>query len=88
MTRAALIDVKKGDLTLKVGDEKVHFNINQSLKQPEFDNFECKIVEQVVCHAPNPGPTRLVDPNWFPGRKTQNWDSLNQIVPVGMAHIL
>ena len=25
---AALIDVKKGELTLKVGDEEVHFNLN------------------------------------------------------------
>ena len=31
-TRAALIDVKKRELTLRVGDEKVHFNLNQSLK--------------------------------------------------------
>ena len=31
-TGAALIDVKKGELTLKVGDEKVHLNMNQSLK--------------------------------------------------------
>ena len=31
-TGAALIDVKKGELTLRVGDEKVHFNLNQSLK--------------------------------------------------------
>ena len=30
--RAALIDVKKGELTLRVGDEAVHFNLNQSLK--------------------------------------------------------
>ena len=29
---AALNDVKKGELTLKVGDEEVHFNLNQSLK--------------------------------------------------------
>ena len=47
-SRAALIDVKKGELTLIVGDEKVHFNMNQSLKQPDFDNAECTIVEQVV----------------------------------------
>ena len=47
-TGAALIDVKKGELTLGVGDEKVHFNLNQCLKQPDFDNDECKIVEQVV----------------------------------------
>ena len=44
----ALIDVKKRELTLKVRDEKVHFNLNQCLKQPEFDNVECKIIEQVV----------------------------------------
>ena len=27
-TRAALIDIKKGELTLRVGDEAVHFNMN------------------------------------------------------------
>ena len=31
-TRATLIDVKKGELTLRVGDEAVHFNLNESLK--------------------------------------------------------
>ena len=31
-TGEALIDVKKGELTLKVGDEAVHFNLNHSLK--------------------------------------------------------
>ena len=45
---AALIDVKKGELTLRVGKEEVHFNLNQSLKKSSFDNVECKIVEQVV----------------------------------------
>ena len=47
-TEAALINVKKGELTLRVGEEKVHFNLNQSLKQPGLDNDECKNVEQVV----------------------------------------
>ena len=28
------------------------------------------------CHAPNPGPTQLADPNRFPGRETQDWDFL------------
>ena len=42
-TGATLIDVKKGELTLRVGDEAVHFNLNYSLKQPEFDNIDCKI---------------------------------------------
>ena len=45
-----------------MGDEKVHFNLNQSLKQIELDNVECNIVEQVVpinyelkydCKTPN-----------------------------------
>ena len=27
-------------------------------------------------HTPNPGPTRLADPNRFPGRETTYWDSL------------
>ena len=31
-TGATLIDVKKGELTLGVGDEKVHFNLNKCLK--------------------------------------------------------
>ena len=47
-TKAVLIDVKKGELTLRVGDEAVHFNMNQSLKQPEFDNVDCKTVETIV----------------------------------------
>ena len=47
-TEAALIDIKKGELTLRVGDEAVHFNLNQSLKQPEFDNADCKTIEIIV----------------------------------------
>ena len=30
-TRVSLIDVQKGDLTLRVGNEAVHFNLNKSL---------------------------------------------------------
>ena len=47
-TRAALIDVKKGELTLRVGEEEVHFNLNRSFKQPNFENVECKTMEIVV----------------------------------------
>ena len=47
-TGTTLIDVKKGELTLRVVDEAVHFNLNHSLKQPEFDNVDCKIVETKV----------------------------------------
>ena len=49
---AALIDVKKGELTLIVGEEKGHFNLNQSLKQFDFDNAECKNIEQVIPISP------------------------------------
>ena len=31
-TGVALINVKKGELTLRVGDEAVYFNLNHSLK--------------------------------------------------------
>ena len=43
-----LINVKKGELTLRVGDEAAHFNLYHSLKQPKFDNVDCKIVETKV----------------------------------------
>ena len=44
-TGATLIDVKKAELTLKVGDEAMHFNLNKSLKHPEFNSPDLKIVE-------------------------------------------
>ena len=47
-TRAALIDVKKGELTLRVGDEAMHFNLNHSLKQPEISSANCDIVETKI----------------------------------------
>ena len=50
--RVALIDVKKGELTLRVRDETVHFNLNHTLKQVEFDNIDCKIVETKVPISP------------------------------------
>ena len=31
-----------------MGNEEVHFNLNQSLKQPNFEKAECKNVEKVV----------------------------------------
>ena len=45
---AALINVKKGELTLSVGDEAVHFNLNHSLKQPELSSADCEIVETEI----------------------------------------
>ena len=47
-TGATLIDVKKGELTLRVGDEAVHFNLNHSLKQPELSSADCEIVETKI----------------------------------------
>ena len=40
--------MKKGELTLRVGDEVVHFNLNHSLKQPELSNPDCEIVETKI----------------------------------------
>ena len=45
---AALIDVKKGELTPRVGDEAVHFNLNHILKQPKLSDAECEIVEMKI----------------------------------------
>ena len=51
-TGAALIDVKKGELTLRVGEEAVHFNLNKSMKQSECESADCKNVETVVPISP------------------------------------
>ena len=40
--------MKKGELTLRVRDEVLHFNLNHSLKHPEFYNIDCKVVETKV----------------------------------------
>ena len=43
-TEASLIDVQKGELTLRVGNEAVHFNINRSLEHPDVDADSCMAV--------------------------------------------
>ena len=43
-TGAALIDVQKGELTLRVGDEAVQFNINRSLEHPNVKSDSCMAV--------------------------------------------
>ena len=43
-TRAALIDVKMGELTLRVGEEVLHFNLNKGLEQPDVDVGSCMAV--------------------------------------------
>ena len=47
-TRATLIDVKKGELTLRVGNEAMHFNLNHSLKEQELINDECEVTETKI----------------------------------------
>ena len=44
-TGDALIDVQKGELTLRVGEEAVHFNLNKGLEQPDVDAGSCMAVE-------------------------------------------
>ena len=44
-TRETLINVKKGELTLRVGNEAVHFNLNRSLEHPDVDAKSCMAIE-------------------------------------------
>ena len=49
-TGAALIDVKKGELSLRVGEEAVH--LNKSLKKSKCKSIDCKTVETTVPISP------------------------------------
>ena len=44
-TGAALIDVQKGELTLRVGNEAVHFNLDIILTQYDVDAENCNVVD-------------------------------------------
>ena len=44
-TRATLIEVKKGELTLRVGNEAVHFNLDKILTQFDVDAENCNVVD-------------------------------------------
>ena len=44
-TGVALIDVQKGELTLRVGNEAVHFNLDKSLTQSDVDAENCNVVD-------------------------------------------
>ena len=44
-TGAALIDVQKGELTLRVGNEAVQFNLDKSLTQSDVDAENCNVVD-------------------------------------------
>ena len=45
VTGAALIDVQKGELTLRVGNEAVHFNLDKSLTQSDVDAENYNVVD-------------------------------------------
>ena len=42
-TGAAFIDVKKGEMTLRVGNEAVHFNLDKSLTHFDVDTENCNV---------------------------------------------
>ena len=44
---AALIDVQKSELTLRVGNEAVHFNLKISLTQSNVDEENCMVVDNI-----------------------------------------
>ena len=44
-TGAALIDVEKGKLTLRVGEEAMHFSLNKGLEQLDVNAGSCMAVE-------------------------------------------
>ena len=44
-TGATLIDVKKGELTLRVGNEAVHFNLDKSLTQSDVNAKNCNALD-------------------------------------------
>ena len=43
VTGVSLIDVQKGELTLRVGNEAANFNINRSLEHPNVDAESCMV---------------------------------------------
>ena len=51
-TGATLIDVKKGELTLRVEEEIVHLKLNTSLKQSKFESPNCKTIETISPISP------------------------------------
>ena len=43
----ALIDVQKGELTLRVGDDAVQFNLHKGLIQPNVNAENCMDVDSI-----------------------------------------
>ena len=59
--------MKKGELTLEVGDEAVHFNLNHSLNQPELNSANYEIVETKI-----PASSELATPCNFQNSMNEN----------------
>ena len=47
-TRNALIDVKNGELTLRVGQDRVKFNLYKSMDFPSIDNASCMRIDALI----------------------------------------
>ena len=54
-TGATLIDVKKGELTLRVSIEEVHFSLNKSLQQHDVEQSHCMKIDNsnLICNELN-----------------------------------
>ena len=46
-----MIDVQKGELTLRVRDEAEQFNLNKSLTQPDVDGENCVAVDSIYAFS-------------------------------------
>ena len=47
-TGASLIDMQKGELTRRVGNEAVHFNLSKSLTQFDVDVENCNVIDNSI----------------------------------------
>ena len=52
-TRAALIDMQKGFLTLRVGEEVVAFNLTESMQNIDIDKENCNEIDDVYTYNPD-----------------------------------
>ena len=52
-TGAALIDMQKGVLTLRVGEEAAAFNLIKSMQNIDIDRENCNVVDDVYTHNPD-----------------------------------
>ncbi|XP_074270822.1 uncharacterized protein LOC141594725 [Silene latifolia] len=58
-TGGAMIDVKSGKLSLQVGNEKIEFELNNSMKSPPMGNSCCRVDKVEELDEPNLEPSFL-----------------------------